>query len=178
MKWKSVRIDLNYKIFFKIVDMGNACFADKHFTEGIQTREYRSPEVILGHPYFHNTDIWSLACTVFELMTNNFLFKPKKIEGISKDEDHLYKMLEVLGPMSKEFATGGTESSQYFNKKGRLIHGNPKEQLAISKLLTEDYGYDPAVAKETEEFLMPMLAYEPKNRISAKDCLSSAWLWK
>ncbi len=32
MKWKSVRIELNYKIFFKIVDMGNACFADKHFT--------------------------------------------------------------------------------------------------------------------------------------------------
>jgi len=41
-------------------------------------------------------------------MTNNFLFKPKKMEGISKDEDHLYKMLEVLGPMSKEFALGGT----------------------------------------------------------------------
>lgn len=56
----------------------------------------------------HNTDVWSLACTVFELMTNNFLFKPKKMEGISKDEDHLYKMLEVLGPMSKEFALGGT----------------------------------------------------------------------
>ena len=62
----------------------------------------------MGHPYVHNTDIWSLACTIYELMTNNFLFKPKKIHGISKDEDHLYKMLEVLGPMSKEFATGGT----------------------------------------------------------------------
>jgi len=34
-------------------------------------------------------------------MTNNFLFKPKKIEGISKDEDHLYKMMEVLGQIPK-----------------------------------------------------------------------------
>lgn len=48
------------------------------------------------------------------------------MQGISKDEDHLYKMLEVLGPMSKQFALGGTESATYFNKKGKLIHGNPK----------------------------------------------------
>ncbi len=52
--------------------------------------------------------------------------------------------------MTKEFATGGTESSQYFNKKGKLIHGNPKQQLSISKILIEDYGYDPLVAKSTE----------------------------
>jgi hypothetical protein len=38
LKWKNVKIKLNYNIFFKIVDMGNACFSNKHFTEGIQTR--------------------------------------------------------------------------------------------------------------------------------------------
>jgi serine/threonine protein kinase len=111
LRWKNVEIQLNNRLFFKVVDMGNACFTNKHFTEDIQTREYRSPEVILGHEYFPNTDIWSLACTVFEMMTNNFLFKPKKIEGISKNEDHLYKMMEVLSPFPKNFCTGGTESS-------------------------------------------------------------------
>ena len=30
----------------KIVDLGNACYTYKHFTEDIQTRQYRSPEVI------------------------------------------------------------------------------------------------------------------------------------
>ena len=30
----------------KIVDFGNACWVDKHFTDDIQTRQYRSPEVI------------------------------------------------------------------------------------------------------------------------------------
>ena len=49
--WKSVKIDLNDQLFFKIADMGNACKVDKHYTEDIQTREYRSPEVILGHDY-------------------------------------------------------------------------------------------------------------------------------
>jgi hypothetical protein len=35
------------------------------------------------------------------MLTNNFLFKPKPAEGISKDEDHLYRIIEVLGSMSK-----------------------------------------------------------------------------
>ena len=29
----------------KVVDLGNACYTHKHFTEDIQTRQYRSPEV-------------------------------------------------------------------------------------------------------------------------------------
>lgn len=32
LEWKNVKIKLNNKLFFKIVDMGNACFANKHFT--------------------------------------------------------------------------------------------------------------------------------------------------
>lgn len=29
----------------KIVDFGNGCWTDKHFTDDIQTRQYRCPEV-------------------------------------------------------------------------------------------------------------------------------------
>ena len=29
----------------KLVDFGNACWVHNHFTEDIQTRQYRSPEV-------------------------------------------------------------------------------------------------------------------------------------
>lgn len=31
-----------------IADLGNACFHHHHFTDEIQTRQYRSPEVIIG----------------------------------------------------------------------------------------------------------------------------------
>jgi hypothetical protein len=71
---------------------------------------------------------------VFEMMTNNFLFKPKKIPGVSKDEDHLYQMLEILGPMDLDFCIGGFYSSNYFNENGTLINGNPKESTNISRL--------------------------------------------
>lgn len=52
----------NIKI--KIADLGNACWVDHHFTEDIQTRQYRSPEVIIGADWDATADIWSLACMV------------------------------------------------------------------------------------------------------------------
>ena len=48
----------------KIADLGNACWTYKHFTEDIQTRQYRCLEVLVGSPYSTAADIWSTACMV------------------------------------------------------------------------------------------------------------------
>ena len=34
-----------------VVDLGNACWTHRHFSEDIQTRQYRSPEVVIGSRY-------------------------------------------------------------------------------------------------------------------------------
>jgi serine/threonine-protein kinase SRPK3 len=54
--------ELNISV--KIADLGNACWTDYHFTNDIQTRQYRSPEVILGAKWHHSADMWSMACMV------------------------------------------------------------------------------------------------------------------
>lgn len=51
-------------ISVKIADLGNACWVGHHFTNDIQTRQYRSPEVILGAKWGASTDIWSMAAMV------------------------------------------------------------------------------------------------------------------
>lgn len=51
-------------ISVKIADLGNACWTNQHFTNDIQTRQYRSPEVIIGGKWGASTDIWSMACMV------------------------------------------------------------------------------------------------------------------
>jgi serine/threonine protein kinase len=55
-------------ISVKIADLGNATPSTKHFTEDIQTRQYRAPEAILGRrDWDARADIWSAACVVSKL---------------------------------------------------------------------------------------------------------------
>lgn len=41
-----------------------ATWVEHHFTDDIQTRQYRCPEVILGAKWGPSADIWSVACIV------------------------------------------------------------------------------------------------------------------
>lgn len=41
----------------------------------IQSRFYRSPEVILGLPYSYPIDMWSLGCLICELAVGKALFQ-------------------------------------------------------------------------------------------------------
>lgn len=59
-------------ISVKIADLGNACWVGHHFTNDIQTRQYRSPEVILGAKWGASTDVWSMAAMV----SSHPLYKP------------------------------------------------------------------------------------------------------
>lgn len=43
----------------------------KHFCDEIQTRQYRSLEVLLGSDYGPPADIWSVACMVSQQETGN-----------------------------------------------------------------------------------------------------------
>jgi serine/threonine-protein kinase SRPK3 len=51
------------RITVKIADLGNASWTDLHFTNDIQTRQYRSPEAILGAKWGTSVDIWSASCS-------------------------------------------------------------------------------------------------------------------
>jgi hypothetical protein len=41
-----------------------ATWVNHHFTDDIQTRQYRCPEVLLGARWGPSADIWSVACVV------------------------------------------------------------------------------------------------------------------
>lgn len=59
-------------ISVKIADLGNACWVNHHFTNDIQTRQYRSPEVILGAKWGASTDVWSMSAMVSLLSPLNY----------------------------------------------------------------------------------------------------------
>ncbi|TRY60103.1 hypothetical protein DNTS_012007 [Danionella cerebrum] len=108
------------KIKVKIADLGNACWVHKHFTEDIQTRQYRSLEVLLGSGYSTPADIWSTACMAFELATGDYLFEPHSGEDYSRDEDHLALIIELLGHIPRHYALSGKFSQEYFSRKDHI----------------------------------------------------------
>ena len=168
--------EISPSIEVKICDVGNACWFNHHFSSIIQTRQYRAPEVLLGINYNESSDIWSLACMVFELATGDFLFDPRKGDTYSKNDDHLAQIIELAGKMPKNFALSGSNSMKYFNKNGKLKRIKKLVYYPLIKVLTEKYHFKENEAKALNDFIMPMLEYYPNKRITARELLRHPWL--
>ena len=168
--------EIDPSIEVKICDIGNACWFNHHFSTIIQTRQYRSPEVILGINYNETSDIWSLACMLFELATGDFLFEPRKGETFSKNDDHLAQIIEAVGKMPKNFALSGLDSYKYFDKNGKLRRIKNLIYFPIKDILVKKYNFKEKEAQAFSDFLMPMLEYYPDKRASARELLKHPWL--
>uniref|UniRef100_A0A8C5HQU6 non-specific serine/threonine protein kinase n=1 Tax=Gouania willdenowi TaxID=441366 RepID=A0A8C5HQU6_GOUWI len=164
------------KIKVKIADLGNACWVHKHFTEDIQTRQYRSLEVLIGAGYSTPADIWSTACMAFELVTGDYLFEPHSGEDYSRDEDHLALMIELLGKIPRHFALSGKYSQEYFTKRGDLKHITKLKPWGLLEVLVDKYEWPREEAECFTDFLLPMLELIPEKRATAAECLRHPWL--
>ncbi|KAK7392535.1 hypothetical protein VNO78_20978 [Psophocarpus tetragonolobus] len=160
----------------KLVDFGNACWTYKQFTNDIQTRQYRCPEVILGSKYSTSADLWSFACICFELATGDVLFDPHSGDNFDRDEDHLALMMELLGMMPRKIALGGRYSRDFFNRYGDLRHIRRLRFWPLNKVLVEKYDFSEKDASDMTEFLVPILDFVPEKRPTAGQCLLHPWI--
>lgn len=77
----------------KLIDFGSACFEGHASHTYIQSRFYRSPEVLIGLPYDSAIDMWSMGCVAAEL----FLGLP--ILPGAHEHDQLGRISEMIGPL-------------------------------------------------------------------------------
>ena len=159
-----------------VVDLGNACWTHRHFSEDIQTRQYRAPEVLLGHKYDTSADMWSLGCIIFELLTGDLLFDPREGNDYDRDEDHLAMFQELLGKIPKKIACNGKYSKNFFNRKGDLKHIKALKFWPVEDVLSEKYRFSTKDAEEIASFIIPLLDYDVRERATALDCLRHKWL--
>ena len=169
-------------IEFKLADLGNSCFFDNHLNDLIQTRQYRSPEVLLGIDYEYSADIWSLACMTFELITGTHLFNPEYQEQDENEENrnffdliHLALIQSVIGNISEDWAINGDHFELLFHESRNYFYNQIKESYSVFDLLIKN-NIQISDAKEISDFLEPMLSIIPNQRPTAEELLESPWL--
>ncbi|GMS87040.1 hypothetical protein PENTCL1PPCAC_9215 [Pristionchus entomophagus] len=161
----------------KIADLGNACWTHHHFADAIQTKEYRSPEVLVGLEYGTGADIWSTACMAFEVAMGGYLFEPVEAPNHSSEADHLAKITRMLGPILPEVYKEGAHWDEFFNEEGKLLHDsniNPRSWPLMMELLRKQWNR--VDVEQFCAFLEPMLEIDQDNRGTAAQCLQEDWL--
>lgn len=159
----------------KIVDLGNSVYTSDLCNKEIQTRHYRSPEVILGFNYSTSVDIWSLGCISFEIVTGELLFQPNKGEGYTTDDDHLAQIWEALGFFPTDWAAESRKYWMYFIKD-KLKKISDLQIYCIKDILIDRYKFTIPDAEKFSEFLLCLLQVIPEHRITAEECLKHPWL--
>uniref|UniRef100_A0A1I7X8P7 dual-specificity kinase n=1 Tax=Heterorhabditis bacteriophora TaxID=37862 RepID=A0A1I7X8P7_HETBA len=117
----------------KIIDFGSSCQIGHRIYQYIQSRFYRSPEVLLGIAYDTKIDMWSLGCILVEMHTGEPLFAG------SSEVDQMMKIVEVLGMPPKELLDIGPKTHKYFEKTDVTSGGPGGRRLGESGHTVEDY---------------------------------------
>ena len=109
---------------------------------------------------------------IYELITGDFLFDPRKGSNYSKSDDHLAQMIELLGPMPRDYAIAGTFFEKFFRKdplSGKWVFKNIARlsHIPLNRMLIEKHHFKKHEADMLAEFLMPMLKWYPHERPSA-----------
>ncbi|XP_034501472.1 dual specificity tyrosine-phosphorylation-regulated kinase 4 isoform X4 [Ailuropoda melanoleuca] len=96
------------QVSVKVIDFGSSCYEHQKVYTYIQSRFYRSPEVILGHPYNMAIDMWSLGCIMAELYTGYPLFPGEN------EVEQLACIMEVLGLPPTHFIQTASRRQTFF----------------------------------------------------------------
>ncbi|EFJ45990.1 hypothetical protein VOLCADRAFT_30949, partial [Volvox carteri f. nagariensis] len=95
----------------KLIDFGSACFENRTVYSYIQSRFYRSPEVVLGCGYTVAIDVWSLGCVAAELFLGLPLFP-----GAS-EHDLLTRIVQTFGMPPQWLLESAKHVDKFFNKR-------------------------------------------------------------
>ncbi|KFG83189.1 putative protein kinase [Metarhizium anisopliae] len=136
-----------------VIDFGQAVEAAAEKAPPGIPANYAAPEVILQGGGGQEMDLWSLACTLYEVRVGQQLFDVPQLIGVD-EQDYEEEISTVLG------------------KPG---HGRSDREVA-REIGKRAFGDDMTPEKEQwAEMLAGLLRYEPDERLKAKDLLNNAW---
>ena len=175
-KYKNIDSKYLYNPEIAIADFGAACIDDEYYDGDFGTRYYRAPEIILEGNFSNKVDIWAVGCVLYELVTGEFLFDPKKDRNNSRDYYHLSEIIDLLGNFEIETLKSTKKWKTYFNKSGRLINKSDNTSNKFNKLyknIKDENEYNQLI-----KLLKNMLEKDWKKRFSIHDIINDQWFKK
>ncbi|GET87199.1 serine/threonine-protein kinase, putative [Leishmania tarentolae] len=168
----------------RLIDFGSACYTAKRFHRYIQSRFYRSPEVILFLEYGTPIDRWSLACVLVEMHTGVPLFDGRT------EAAQLAKIEATLGPMPTEMVARSPKANRFYYgsaASGFQLKEPIPEQRTLESVIgvttggprgrrLNTPGHDEKMYREFHDFISGFLRYQPEERMSCRDALQHPFL--
>ncbi|KAG8761765.1 hypothetical protein FRC11_013221, partial [Ceratobasidium sp. 423] len=122
------------KSALKVIDFGSSCFEHEKVYTHIQSRFYRSPEIILGMNYHTAIDMWSLGCILAELYTGYPIFPGEN------EQEQLACIMEVLGVPDKDLINRSSRKQLFFDSNGQprpVVNSKGRRRRPGSKTLAQ-----------------------------------------
>nr|XP_022345958.1 dual specificity tyrosine-phosphorylation-regulated kinase 4-like isoform X2 [Crassostrea virginica] len=154
----------------KVIDFGSSCYEHQRVYTYIQSRFYRSPEVILGLPYSMPIDMWSFGCILAELYTGYPLFPGEN------EVEQLACIMEVLGLPSGNVLDQATRRRLFFDSKGNprcITNSKGKKRRVGSKDLQQAVKTCDA---NFLDFIRRCLEWDPNIRMTPEEALQHDWI--
>ncbi|WFD01655.1 dual-specificity kinase [Malassezia obtusa] len=153
----------------RVIDYGSSCYENEKVYTYIQSRFYRSPEVILGMDYNMAIDMWSLGCILVELHTGYPIFPGEN------EQDQLACMMEVLGLPDRALLERSTRRKLFFDSTGAprpVVNSRGQRRRPSTRSLA-------AAARTRDElfldFIAQCLTWDPARRLTADAALQHPW---
>ncbi|XP_031626316.1 dual specificity tyrosine-phosphorylation-regulated kinase 2 isoform X2 [Contarinia nasturtii] len=154
----------------KVIDFGSSCYSHRKVYTYIQSRFYRSPEVILGLSYGTPIDMWSLGCILAELYTGYPIFPGEN------EVEQLACIMEVLNVPPEDVLSQASRRRLFFDSRGnpRCITNskNRKRKPGTKPLAQVLRCNDPLFV----DFVSKCLEWDPKKRMTPEEAVYHEWL--
>ena len=126
LKPENILFRLPNRSAIKVIDFGSSCHRDRQMYKYIQSRFYRSPEVVLELPYDQAIDMWSLGCILVEMHTGMPLFS-------GRDEaDQMRRFVALQGPPPHHMLMQSKKTEKFFDVIYPAGSSSPRSGLSSS----------------------------------------------
>ncbi|EFA82946.1 putative protein serine/threonine kinase [Heterostelium album PN500] len=172
LKPENILLKQPTKSGIKLIDFGSSCFENEQIFTYIQSRYYRSPEVILGIKYDKAIDIWSLGCILAELYMGTPLFPG------NDEPEQLACIIEIFGVPPPEIINASTRRNVFFYDNGEpkpvsCLNSEGQEYGISTKTLAQSMRTDDL---DFIDFIEQCLKWEPSKRLTPEEGLRHKWI--